>query len=326
MHLADREAVTQAVQRHGLEARVGIQPGADEVAMLLLSRAVLVARGLAPAVRVTYSSEAARTMVAPFEDRRLHETASFQAIAAGASEIVGGARHDLELFVFASRHESGAATTFARTVADSVRRGTSAIVADVDPKGDVQGASPVFTEALLAAGVFPRLYGYASWNTAGNTIGTAWAHGLLAWAGARLAARCSSPAFTAMADAQVTFLLHRLLNDYAYQGVLRPVVNAELREAGHSPFRLDAHAATVATRLESSLAPKLADYGRLFGPAWMLPAPQPTDVAVQVGLPGDLRVRLPWDRTFETAITFDVPVHAISGPARRLPSCVPQSR
>jgi hypothetical protein len=323
VHLADRAAVTQAASGPTLAGRVGIQPGADEVAMLLLARAVLEARHLSPTMRAAFSSEVARTMVAPFEDRQLHETVSFQLLAAGARELRSPGTPDLDLFVFASRHDAGAPQRFAADVVKAVAAGAHAIVADVDPKGDVQGASPAFTEALLAANVFPKLYGYASWNTAGNTIGTAIPHGLLAWAGATLATRCTSPAFTAIGDAQVTFMLHRLVNDYAYQGVLRPVVNGELRQAGRTSLWLKDHAPEVATRLRRELEPTLAAYAKAFMPGYMPPAPGVTDLGVSVGPPRDVDVRLPWDRTFEAAITFDVPVTALMGPARRLPACVP---
>jgi hypothetical protein len=323
VHLADRKAVTAAASAGDLASRVGIQPGADEVAMLLLSRAVLARRGLAPVMRVIYSSEVSRTMVAPFEDRRLHETVSFQLRTAGAREIVGTGKFDLEFFVFASRHEPGWPAAFAQAVTERVQQGAAAIVADVDPKGDVQGGSAGFTEPLIAAKVFPKLYGYASWNTAGNTIGTALPHGLLAWAGAMLATRCTSPAWTAMADAQVTFMLHRLVNDYAYQGVLRPAVNADLRAQGRTSLWLAEHAPEVAARLRDALAPKLTEYAQPFRPGYMPPAPGVTDAGVSVGAPRDLQVRLPWNRTFEAAITFDVPTSPLMGPARRLAACPP---
>ncbi len=144
--------------------------------------------------------------------------------------------------------------------------------------------------------------------------------------------QCSSPAFTAIAAAQARFLLHRLVSDYAYQGVLRPVVNGELRQAGRDTLWLKAHAPEVEARIQESLLQKLADYARQFTPAFVLPSPGPTDVVVQVGDPRDLRVRLPWGRTFEAAITFDLPVKALGNgrlppspglPARSLPTCTP---
>lgn len=322
VHLADRAAIERVVRGKNLGARVGIQPGADEVAMLLLARAVLDARGLKPVVRAIYPTERARTMVAPFEDRPLHDTVAFQLAAAGATPASADAKaSDLDLYVFASRHDAGVPATFAARIVRDVKAGARAIVADVDPKGDVQGASPAFTEALLEAKVFPALQGYASWNTAGNTLGTAIAHGLLAWAGATLMTRCTSPEWSALAGAQVTFLLHRLVNDYAYQGVERPALNANLRQAGRATLWLKDHAADVASGLQSTLAPRLAQYARVFAPVYTPAAPAPTDVAVQVGEPRNLRVSLPWDRTFEARISFEVPVAGLSGPARRLPVC-----
>ena len=324
VHLNDRRAVTNAASGHDLVGRVGVQPGADEVAMLLLARAVLQARGLQPTVRVTYSSEHARTMVAPFEDRQLHETVSFQLVSAGAGEARLDDEPFLDMFVFASRHDVDAPARFASRIVTAVNEGARVIVADVDPKGDVQGGSAAFTEPLLAAKVFPKLYGYASWNTAGNTIGTAIPHGLLAWAGAVLATRCTSPAWTTLARARVTFMLHRLVNDYAYQGVLRPAINADLRRSGRTSLWLASHAPEVASRIRERIAPELAAYATMFtAGVFVPPAPRPTDVAVQVGAPRDLDVRLPWDRTFEAAITFDVPTAAVTGPARRLPACAP---
>jgi hypothetical protein len=323
LHLQDRAAVMERVRVERLDGRVGVQPGADEVSMLLLSRAVLAARGLAPSVQAVFSSEQAREMVAPYEDRQLHETVRFQLQAAGATSA--GARLadvDLDLFVFASRHDAGAGAEFASRVTSAIARGRRLIVADVDPKGDVQGASPALAEPLLAAGAFPRLYGYSSWNTAGNTVGTALAHGLLAWAGATMTTRCTSPAWGALADARATFMLHRLLNDYEYQGVLRPRLNASLRAASRTPEWLRAHAPAVAAGIRDDLAPRLASFASAFSAgAWEPPAPRPTDVAVRISAPRDLAVKLPWDRTFEADITFDLPTASLSGPARRLPSC-----
>ncbi len=324
VHLADRSAVTTAIAEKALAARVGVQPGADEVAMLLLARSVLHARGLRPTVRATYSSEAARTMVAPFEDRQLHETVSFQLTSAGASESTRIDAPALDLFVFASRHDPHVPARFASRIVTAINGGARAIVADVDPKGDVQGGAAGFTEPLLAAKVFPKLYGYASWNTAGNTLGTAIPQGLLAWAGSHLATSCTSPSWAAVAGAQATFMLHRLVNDYAYQGLLRPGLNADIRQAGRTPLQLASHAPEVAARIRDGIAPALARYAVMFtAGVFVPPAPAPTDVAVQLGTPRGLQVRLPWGRTFEASITFELPAAGLAEPAHRLPACTP---
>jgi len=273
LHLADRAEIAEHVRKHGVTARVGIQPGADEVAMLLLARAVLERHGFSPTMRVTYSSELARSMVAPFEDRPLHETASFQIAAAGARDArTRAGPADLDLFVFASRHDEGAPAAFASRVTAAVKAGARAIVADVDPKGDIQGASPVFTEALLAAKVFPSLYGYASWNTAGNTLGSVLATACVP---------CDDD------RARQVALAHHLLEDWGYQAVVRDDLRSWLSETFGAP----------------AIPPAYLHEATAFTTAWLEPIAQRIRDA---GLPCAVsRVRHPWRRTFEVDFDLD---------------------
>lgn len=308
VHVAERESLARVIGERKLTSRSGLQPGADEVAMLLLARAVLAHHGLRPSLQPVYSTEAARTMVAPFEDRPLHETVRFQIATAGAA-VIDGVAADLALFVFASRHDEGRAEAFAGQVAAAVDAGRPTVVADVDPVGDVQGASVPFTEALLARGVAPRLAAYASWNTAGNTIGTAIPHGLLHYAGMALAARCRSEAWHAAAAAQLRFLLHRFVNDYAYQGVVRRDVNATLRREGRSALWLNEHADETASAIALALTPyvarleaRLADAPVRLGPA------NGAVLEARLNGVGALAVGLPWARTFEARIEVPVDV------------------
>lgn len=308
VHVADRESLLQAIRARRLGDRVGVQPGADEVAMLLLARAVLAHHDIRPSMHATYSTEAARTMIAPFEDRALYETVSFHMRTAGAIEVDNPAA-DVSVFVFASRHDADVPQRFAAAVAEAVDDNRRVVVADVDPKGDVQGASVDFTEALLARGLPPRLYGYASWNTAGNTIGTAIPHGLLHHAGMVLAERCSSPAWRGVAEAQVRFLLHRLVNDYAYQGVVRRTVNDARREAGKSSLWLGADTEAVAASIGAQLDRPLRRLAEIFmRHPLQLGTPGRPVLEVRVKRVGPLTLRLPWARTFEAHI--EIPLDA----------------
>ena len=307
VHVVDRESLSRAVAERNLGNRAGLQPGADEVAMLLLARAVLTHHGIRPPMHAVYSTDAARTMVAPFEDRALHETVSFHIETAGAVEAPAADAADLSFYVFASRHDEGVPQSFARDVHAAVEAGRRVVVADVDPKGDVQGASVAFTEALLADDVPPRLYGYASWNTAGNTIGTAIPHGLLHHAGMVLASRCRSEAWQALAKAQVRFLLHRLVNDYAWQGVVRQQVNAALRAEGRSSLWLREHAGEVEDDIAGRLA---APFNRLASEFMARPlrlgTQGQTSLELHLRKAGLSSLSLPWARTFEALIEIDL--------------------
>ncbi len=283
VHVADREALNRKIQSGDLSGRVALQPGADEVAMLLLARAMRDRVGTTPVIKAVYSSETGRARVAPFEDRPLHETVSLQIAAAGARETFSWEEADLIYYIFASRHEEGIAAAFAETVARGVADGHRAMVADIDTRGNVQGGSEEFTEALLAAGVFPNLYSHASWNTAGNTIGTALPQGIL-----RFLARGDRSE-----TAQARFLLHRLANDYAYHGLVRPEVNRDARERGMNTLRLTP---AQTGELEAIILERVTPHFERFQEAFQLP-----------GEPASLRITLPWNRTFEAEIDFTMP-------------------
>lgn len=148
IHVADRERLIAEINRLKLSDRIAVQPGADEVAMLLLSRALARRFAYAPRIHAVYSSQATRDNTAPFEDRPLNRTVSFHIAAAGGREVAGERDADILFFVYGSRAEPGIARDFAAKIDEAVRANRRVIVCDIDYKGDVQGADPVFTEEL----------------------------------------------------------------------------------------------------------------------------------------------------------------------------------
>ena len=190
------------------------------------------------------------------------------------------------------------------------------IVCDIDYKGDVQGADPVFTEELRRRRVFPQLTGYASWNTAGNTIGTALPHGIV-YTIARERVAASTPNRTRqIADAQIEFLLHRLIDDYAYHSIVRPQAKAVAAARKLNPNGLSgANQTTIEDYVREQMRPHVDGLWRDF-------ANQEFVVERTTARRGtverefvprsfdDFRMLLPWGRTFEAAIDFDVKLDA----------------
>ena len=309
VHVADRERLNAKVKELRLSERVAVQPGADEVAMLLLSRALAKKYAYAPRVAAIYSSEEKRLSVAPYEDRPLHASVSFQIAAAGAREIKNAANADILFYVFASRAESGAAEKFAAQIARDVDAGRRVIVADIDFRGNVQGADEKFTEELRRRKIFPRLFGYASWNTAGNTIGTALPQGILyALAVDRLAKSVPARAGR-IGRAQMKFLLHRLIDDYAYHSLVRVEVNRDYAKArGLNRNRLDAEGETLLENfIREEMRPHVENLWQDF--AKRLPVIDDNRRNSLQLVPksiSNLRLDLPWGRTFEAEIDFDL--------------------
>ncbi|MEV4285687.1 DUF4127 family protein, partial [Nonomuraea bangladeshensis] len=157
----------------------------------------------------------------------------------------------------------GEAVRLAGRARDLLEAGLPVAVADV---ADANGADPALVMALREAGLLPRLAGYAGWNTAGNTIGSALAQGcsrLLAAGDRQLAEHART-------------LVHRLLDDWGYQtsarrGFLTP----------GTALRPD--------QVERELGELLADLG---------PPADKLRIA-----PGS--VSFPWDRPFEISFELE---------------------
>lgn len=294
IHIRDRENLTNVVKQANLTEQVAIQPGADEVSMLLLARAMTDRYDYHPRIKAIYSSETAAHTVMPFEDRPLRQTVSFHLNAVGAREVNDPGEADLLYYVFASRFDAGSARQFADQIIGSPDKGI--IIADVDPKGDVQGGDITFTEALKEASVFARTYGYACWNTAGNTIGTALPHGILAGV-SRVVAQSKPAAAPRMNQAQVWFMLNRLLDDYTYHSLVRPEANKRCRASQWNPNRLTAEQTkTIEAYCLTELQPIATRTAAGFFPK----------TSGQRCTITNLRFDLPWDRTFEAEIDFDL--------------------
>jgi hypothetical protein len=295
VHLEERARLQQHIDSARLRDRISVQAGTDEVAMLLLTRAVLAHGGERPHIAPIYSSPAIQRTLMPYEDVPLETTVRHLIQAAGGEETTDVERADHRLFVYTSRGEAGAAARFVEQIRRAVVAGDrGVIVADIDPKGDVQGSDTTFVTTLIEAGIFAKLDAYASWNTAGNTLGTALAQGMLHRSG-------SVSHAPDRARAQHWFLLDRLFDDYLYHAVLRPEAMTELRARGWNPTQLDpgqsaVTASMLTTRLRTMAAPLVERLAARADPRGAMGSSCPRPV--------DLRLRLPWSRLFESELDF----------------------
>lgn len=281
VHIAERESLVHKIHRLGLEDQITVQPGTDEVSMLLLSRLLCRQVQAEPAIAAIYSSAESRVVVAPFEDAPLYRTVSLQIAAAGARETLPQ-EADLLFFVYASRgEEPDGAEEFAQQIENALTANRSVIVADIDTIGRIQGAHIPFAEILRKKNILPRLYGYASWNTAGNTIGMALPQGIF-----RLVSEVDSNGAAEDAargeEAQVALLLQRVINDYLYHARIRPQAKS-IPEESQEAFI----ARTIVPLAEEIL-------GEFGNGSEIVPSFSNFDI------------RLPWGRLFEAEITFDL--------------------
>jgi hypothetical protein len=146
------------------------------------------------------------------------------------------------------------------------RAGQPVIVADV---AYPNGADPVLIELLLQRTPIDKLAAYGAWNTAGNTIGVALAQACVAQAAYSPEQRL----------AQQRFLLHRFVEDWGYQHLVRSELHAELGVSNLPAAEQQQVCAQIEVRLNALIERLPGFAGR-----WRI-------------APGS--VRLPWQRLFE---------------------------
>lgn len=267
-----------------LGERLLMYPGADEVGCALLARLLNTHASLTPTFAVAYAPPEAATNIAAFEDGPIQVTVERQIC------VVGGqlAAQDADVWVgvnapvtrrsewlpaFADAERTTRLAALQALVDMAVQRqaqGTPVVIADV---AYPNGADPALVDLLWAQVQLPTLAAYGAWNTAGNTIGTA------------LAQACAARMIASATQRQAheRFLLHRLLEDWGYQQLVRAEIRDWLRtehgRAEPNAATLAATQALIAQRLDGLIAqlPGFAHRYRL--------------------APGS--VRLPWARTFE---------------------------
>lgn len=306
IHVADRVQLIAETKRLGLAGKIAVQPGADEVSMLLLARALNQYYKITPKIKPVYSSAIAANTVMPFEDKPLKETVSYHIKATGSQEVQDEKQADLLFYVFVSRRASGRSASFAEEIEDKIRQGKRIIVADIDPVGNIQGGDSAFANELGRRRLFPELNSYASWNTAANTIGTTLPNGVIFNAAeAKLLNNKLNNKTKAdrIWTAQNWFTFHRVLDDYYFHGLERSRINQHFGQQGLSSKILDDRAneqvESYATALLSKSFNELSNiYSRKIANS--------RQQNVQCSQPSNMSFKLPWNRTFEAEINFDM--------------------
>lgn len=286
--------------RLGLGDRLMMYPGADEVGTALVARLIDQNMNLEPTFEVFYAVPGGERITAPYEDGPVAVTVERQIRAVGgkiflANAASKSAKADFWLAVnppvprrsewdpdYAAQERQERLPHLQAMAAEINRRldsGQAVIVADV---AYPNGADPALIEVLFERVDISRLAAYGAWNTAGNTIGVALAQGC----SARLA---STPN---QRQAQQRFLLHRFLEDWGYQQVVRQEARTWLADTyGVSEVHPENEAATV-DFIRSGLERCLAQI------------PGFAELRLKPG-----SVVLPWNRLFE--VDFEIETRSV---------------
>ncbi|HMM22243.1 MAG TPA: DUF4127 family protein [Selenomonadales bacterium] len=255
-------------------------PGADQLGMVLLTRAINDYNFQIPIVRVLYAPGAGGQTIPTYEDVPFSQTI-FAHLAAAGGVPLATAKPDLYLAVNtpengitreantpANQSRPGKALlAFVDMVEQKLEAGERVAVADI---AFANGADNALMNELARRGLLYRLESYSGWNTASNTLGYTIGQGMLA------------PAMSPRAKNDL--LSVRFLDDWAYQSNIRQEVAAQiLYPQGGSYFRLDGLSGQLTDETERRIR-------------------QFADTRLADHRPGSLRVSFPWNRMFEVKV------------------------
>ncbi|MFA5098244.1 MAG: DUF4127 family protein [Candidatus Margulisiibacteriota bacterium] len=259
----------------GLNEKVLIMNGADELSCVLTARQINERFKDSPKITVRYSSKNEKA-AAIYEDSYVADNVAQHISAAGALMAEKISDADIVLFINlfddkqkdllfeAPKLKEGAQLHLLKNFCSEIVMvkdlGKKAAVADINY---CNGADVQFLETLRSVFRLDLLDAYAGWNTASNSIGCAVAQAVL--------------------PANKPFLLERFVDDLGYQAVVRPQINKYLEENGISKYDLG----TDDTAIETITKQKMADWSKEFFSK------------LEIGN-WELDIALPWPRTFET--------------------------
>jgi hypothetical protein len=310
LHRQDQDKLRERLQQLKLEAKIPIYNGADEGSLALTSRAILDKYESKLRIAVVYSSEKSKQVIAPFEDHPLQFTVEHQVYAAGGVIVEDSEPYDYKLFVNAPETTQSEFNQFVGKLLAELKAGRWVALADVlFPAPHRSGADERLIEILKREKLFDMFAGYAAWNTAGNTLGTA-----IPQANMRVFYRKKLNDLlersTRTQVAQLEFLLHRFVGDYLYHDIVRPVINEQLRAAakdGTVTYELTSEKYAevnreVETKLRAEIEQFFAEYFQ--DRTYPLAFQRGQERVLKINGLKDLKIYLPWSRTFEVVVEF----------------------
>ncbi len=227
LNIKEAESINREIIEKSIEKKAVLHTGSDEVILLLLARALLESFQLKVSIFPVYSLPNGEEIIPRYEDQPLFQsfrnhlkiTGAQQAESAEEADMIALLhtpelqQDDFALQEFFEHKNKKAAVFCVETIKKSDK---PLIIADVCC---ANGADTLLVEKLLLYEKFlEKIYGYAGWNTASNTIGTTLSMGI-----SRYIAEKEKSFFKECFN-KLVFL--RFADDWAYQSIARQKIRA----------------------------------------------------------------------------------------------------
>ena len=276
-HIAEQKALAAASA-----GKAGFMPGADEACSMLIAGAIVKACGRRPSINIIPSDLRAMKNYALYERDPFAAAVKAHLPPLGLRAVKAGGDVDFfvnpphkksaDLFLYKHPGRLRDTSAFAAKIKKARAAGRAAVLADC---AHCNGADIYLMRDLGKSGI-AALSGFAAWNTASNTLGTALAHA------AMIAVGRAGGAFNEAASVSLTRL--RFAEDWLFQTLARGEFSAYCLKKGVDRFNFGGKGG----RLDALLNARMRKLS-----AALMPAGTPPFKAV-----------FPWGRLFETRLTW----------------------
>lgn len=280
----DQAVVKRYVAEHDLN--VDIYPGADEVGLTLLARAVVDIKGYKPVIGIFFPKEECKNVIPVFEDREVYKSIRAQIENAGGVLSEDGSGADISMycnlpvgemkntmFQFGESYDKRDLSAFIDRICNDVKGGRLVAVSD---QAYLNGGDKELTERLSEKIGVLSLAGYAGWNTSSNTLGTVICQSILRY-------------FYGDTAAHKRFTALRIYEDVSYDSeVRRHVAEDVIPPMGYDFTRLDGERG----KINDIIRAEVQEYTEKHFPE----------------ITSKYRIAdcyMPWNRTFEIGLTIE---------------------
>lgn len=302
-HVSETALLRKDVDSLAIQSKVYFCEGIDQHSNVLVSRALLRRADYVPRVKVVYSDDAGRRVYANFESKPLEQSVEDQLFASGARPVDSDGKYDYVLYINTPQPRPDFFASFLQCLESDIDNGVPVAVADANLNNHA-AADPLLFQALTQNHRAPKLLSYAGWNTAGNTVGTSIPAANMVALGRR-----NGAGSVQREVAREEFVLHRLVNDYAYHRFTRPAAYAliaNLRPGGGREEIYGDEYAAVSAFVKRNLKLYLEQYFQDQFEGEDLAAEGKTSTVA--GLDRET-IWLPWPRAYEVRLEFKIVVH-----------------
>lgn len=295
-----------------LSERVEIVRGADELAMLLVSR-IAIEDSPQLSVYVAYGNEDMSSMVMPFMSQSVNTTVDEKLASVNAVRVYSADEADYILYLYIGDDASD--LELPRASVNTIRRfdNEEKPIALVDLSEHFRASETLFPTLLNEGFPIHRLIAYAGWNTASNAIGTAVSEASLYTA--KMKQVQATDEQLAIGHANLLFLNDRFLDDYYYMKLIQPYLKLRLSALLADPYQLsmkDYYEANGWLGIAMQNQANLLSASPAYQTPFCLPLAKIDEPFSISHLTVD--ASLPWERTFETTIISKIILKKLQKP------------